>query len=283
MTSKTAVSTTRLKSRRNEIKNQLRWDNFVGASRSVMIISFTTIVFWVLTLPHWVIKNSQQIKLQGNDLLSDDELRSLIPLEYPQSLLKLSTSELAKDLQKKIPLGNILVTRELLPPSLTIKVTEKKPVATAFATLPSPKTKKLELQKVGYVDVDGVFVSNNVYQKLQKKPELLPTLKVFGTPQVYLPYWQDLYQLINQSSVKITEIDWQNPTNLVLKTELGKVYIGAYGSKFPEQLMILEKLKVITSKIPREKIIYIDLTDPEIPSIKEKKPQKEEKLTKKES
>lgn len=275
MTSTTTVSTTRLKSRRDEIKNQRKWDNFISLSRSFMIMSLMGCVFWVFTLPHWVIRDSKQINLQGNDLLSDDELRSLIPLQYPQSLLKLSTSQLTDDLQKKVPLANIVVIRELLPPNLTIKVTEKKPVAIALATMVSPKTKKLELKRIGYVDQDGIFVSNQVYKKLQKKSEQLPSLKVIGTPQVYLPYWQDLYNLIAQSSVKISEIDWQNPTNLVLTTELGKVYIGAYNSKFPQQLMVLEKLKVITTKIPPERIVYIDLTDPEMPSIKEKKPPKQ--------
>lgn len=271
------VSNKGLKTRRDEIKKEQKRQNFIAITRSLMILSLTVGVFWVLTLPNWVIRDSKQINLQGNDLLSDDELRSLIPLQYPQSLLKLSTSQLTENLQKKVPLANVVVTRELLPPSLTIKVTEKKPVAIALASVVSPKTKKLELKRIGYVDKDGIFVDNEVYKQLQKKSAQLPSLKVLGTPQVYLPYWQDLYNLINQSSVKISEIDWQNPTNLILTTELGKVHIGAYNSKFPQQLMTLEKLKVVTSKIPRERIIYIDLTDPEMPSIKEKKPPKEEK------
>ena len=277
MSSNTVISTTNLKSRRDKIKSKQRWENFVSFNRSLMILSLTVGVFWVLTLPHWVIRDSKQINLQGNDLLTDDELRSLIPLKYPQSLLKLSTSQLTEDLQKKVPLANIIVTRELFPPSLTIKVTEKKPVAIALASVVSPKTKKLELKRIGYVDKDGIFVANEVYKQLQKKSDQLPSLKVLGTPQIYLSYWQDLYDLISQSNVKITEIDWQNPTNLILTTELGKVHIGAYNSKFPQQLMALEKLKSITTKIPRERIIYIDLTDVEIPSIKEKKPPKEVK------
>ncbi|NCO75559.1 MAG: FtsQ-type POTRA domain-containing protein [Cyanobacteria bacterium] len=277
MSSNTVISTTNLKSRRDKIKSKQRWENFVSFNRSLMILSLTVGVFWVLTLPHWVIRDSKQINLQGNDLLTDDELRSLIPLKYPQSLLKLSTSQLTEDLQKKVPLANIIVTRELFPPSLTIKVTEKKPVAIALASVVSPKTKKLELKRIGYVDKDGIFVDNEVYKQLQKKSDQLPSLKVLGTPQIYLSYWQDLYDLISQSNVKITEIDWQNPTNLILTTELGKVHIGAYNSKFPQQLMALEKLKSITTKIPRERIIYIDLTDVEIPSIKEKKPPKEVK------
>jgi cell division protein FtsQ len=268
------VSNKGLKKRRDEIKKEQKRQNFIAITRSLMIISLTMGVFWVLTLPHWVIRDSKQINLKGNDLLSDDELRSLIPLQYPQSLLQLSTSQLTKNLQKKVPLANIVVTRELLPPSLTIKVTEKKPVAIALASVLSPKTKKLELKRIGYVDKDGIFVDNEVYKQLQEKSDQLPKLKVLGTPQVYLPYWQDLYDLINQSSVKISEIDWQNPTNLILTTELGKVHIGTYNSKFPQQLMTLEKLKVVTSKIPRERIIYIDLIDSEMPSIKEKKPPK---------
>jgi cell division protein FtsQ len=275
MTSKTAVSTTRLKSRRDKINSQRQWRDTVSLVRSLLIMSLTGGVFLFLTLPYWVIRDSQQINLQGNDLLTDEELRSLIPLQYPQSLLQLSISQLTEDLQKKVPLANIVVIRELLPPSLTIKVTEKKPVAIALTSLVSPKTKKLELKQIGYVDKDGVFVSNQVYKQLRQKSAQLPKLRVLGTPQIYLPYWQDLYNLISQSSVTISEVDWQNPTNLILTTELGKVHIGGYNSKFPQQLMVLEKLKVITTKIPRERIVYIDLTDPEMPSIKEKKPPKQ--------
>ena len=76
--------------------------------------------------------------------------------------------------------------------------------------------------------------------------------------------------MIQQSEVKINKIDWQNPSNLILITELGKVYIGSYTSKFPQQLTMLAKLRTITQKIPREEIIYLDLTDPELPSIKQK-------------
>ena len=70
---------------------------------------------------------------------------------------------------------------------------------------------------------------------------------------------------------KISEIDWQNPSNLILTTSIGKVHLGSYTSKFPQQLMMLEKLQVITQKVSREKILYIDLTDPDLPAVKEKK------------
>jgi cell division protein FtsQ len=277
MTAKTSVSTTRLKNRRDELKNQRRWRNFVSVTRTLLIMSLTGGVFWFLTLPEWVIKNSQQIDIEGNELLTDEEIRSLIPLEYPQSLLQLSIKDLRESLQKKVPLTNVVVSRALLPPNLTIKITEKKPVAIALTVQVSPNTKKLALEEVGYIDIDGIFVSNELYQNLDQKPELKPPLKILGTPEMYLAYWKDFYDLLNQSSVKITQVDWQNPTNIVLSSELGKIYIGPYTSKFGQQLMVLEKLKNITNKVPKERIIYIDLTDPEMPSIKEKKPPKEDK------
>ncbi|BAQ65444.1 cell division protein FtsQ/DivIB [Geminocystis sp. NIES-3709] len=281
MTAKTSISTTKLKNRRDELKNKRRWRDSVSVIRSLLIMSFTGGIFWFLTLPNWVIKDSQQIKIQGNNLLTDNEIRGLIPLKYPQSLLKLSVIDLTQGLQKKVPLANVVVIRELLPPNLTIKVTEKKPVAIAFAMEISPKTKKAELKQVGYIDADGVFVSNELYQNLAKQPELKPSLKILGIPQTYLAYWADFYSLLNQSAVKINEIDWQNPTNIILTTELGKVYLGPYTSKFSQQLMILEKLKNIGGKIPKERIIYIDLTDPEMPSVKEKEPPKKENKDKK--
>ncbi|MGI0479938.1 cell division protein FtsQ/DivIB [Geminocystis sp. CENA526] len=276
MTAKTSVSTTKLKNRRDELKNQRRWRSFVSVTRTLLIMSLTGGVFWFLTLPEWVIQDVQQINIEGNELLTDDEIRGLIPLQYPQSLLQLSTKDLTEALQKKVPLANIVIRRELLPPNLTIRVTEKKPVAVAFAMQVDPKTKKMALQQVGYIDIDGIFVSNELYQNLAQQPELKPTLRMIGTPQTYLAYWQDFYNLLSQSAVKITQVNWQNPTNIILTTELGTVYLGAYTSRFPQQLMVLEKLKSITSKIPRERIIYIDLTVPEMPSIKEKKPPKED-------
>ena len=271
MANRSFVSTTTIRSRREEREKERRWRNFIAVLRFLLILSFTGGVFWFVTLPNWVITNNKQIEIEGNNLLSDDEVRSLIPLKYPQSLLQLSTQELSRNLQTLAPVKNIVIQKELFPPSLTITLEEKKPVAIALAPEIEEKTKKLTIKSIGYVDEDGVFVSNQVYQNLKENPEQLPKLKIIGTPQTYLPYWQELYGFISQSTVKINTIDWQNPTNLVLLTDLGKVYFGAYSSKkFPEQLMILEKLKPITQQVRREDIIYIDLTDPEIPSINKK-------------
>lgn len=267
-----AISSTRLKSRRDELKKQRQWRNLLIFFRASFTISLFGVVFWFFTLPNWVLRDSKQIQIEGNYLLSDDEIRSLISLNYPEPLLKLSVNDLKEDLKEKIPAENIVITKQILPPNLTIQLVEKKPVAIALAPLLDQKTKQTKIQPIGYLDEDGVFVSNKLYQNLQNKPESIPSLKIIGNPQVYLAYWADLYHLLTQSPIKITEINWENPANLILITELGKVYIGGYTSKFAHQLMMLEKLQTITSKVPKEQIDYIDLTDPDLPSIKRKNP-----------
>ncbi len=265
------ISTNQLKSRRNELKKQRQWRTFITFIRVVLTMSLFGGIFWFFTLPNWVLRSSEQIDIEGNNLLSDAEIRSLIPLDYPESLMQLSLIDLEQNLQSKIPVEDVQVTKKFIPPSLTIQVEEKEPVAIALAPKLSPKTKKTTIQPVGYLDKDGVFVSYDLYQNIKNNPDKTPALKIKGTPQIYLAYWAELYFLIKQSPVKITEIDWQNPSNLILITSIGKVHIGAYNSKFPQQLMMLEKLQVITQKIPREKILYIDLTDPDFPAVKEKK------------
>lgn len=271
MANRSFVSTTTIRSRREEIKKERRLRNFIAIVRFFLILSLTGGVFWYITLPNWAIKNSEQIEIEGNNLLTDDEVRSLIPLKYPQSLLQLSTQELIENIKTSMPVKNVIIHRELFPPSLTIRLEEKNPVAIALAPEIDENTNQLIIKSIGYLDEDGVFVSNQVYQNLKENPEQLPNLKIIGTPQTYLPYWQELYNFLSQSPVTINTVDWQNPTNLVLLSDLGKVYLGAYSNrKFPQQLMILEKLKPITQQVRREDIIYIDLTDPEIPSIHKK-------------
>ena len=264
------ISSTRLKNRRDELKKQRQWRNFVIFLRAILTMSLFGGVFWFFTLPNWVLSDSQQIQIEGNDLLSDNEIRSLIPMNYPESLLKLSLEDLKENLEDKIPVKDILITKKILPPNLKIKVVEKKPVAIALASKLSEKTKQVKIQPIGYIDEAGIFVSNQLYQNLKNKPEAMPSLKIIGNPQIYLAYWEDLYNLLNQSPVKIMEVNWENPSNLILTTQLGKVHIGSYTSKFATQLMMLEKLQILTTKVPKDNIDYIDLTDPTLPSIKKK-------------
>ncbi len=264
------ISSDRLKNRRNVLKKQRQWRIFICSIRILLITSLFGSVFWLFTSPRWVLSDSKQIEIEGNNLLTDDEIRSLVDISYPKSLLQLSIDQIRNDLEEDIPVRDVIVTKKFIPPGLQIQVTEKKPIAVALAPRLSPKTKKVQVETIGYIDEDGKFISSKLYQNLKKNPEQIPKLKITGNPQIYLAYWSELYNLLTQSQVEVKELNWQNPANLILTTDLGKVHLGSYTSKFAEQLMMLEKLKIITQQVRREDILYIDLTDPQIPSIKKR-------------
>ena len=279
MSSNVLISSTRLQYRRKELKSKRRLKTLLATLRTLSIASLAGGIFWLVTLPNWVIRSSSEIDILGNQFLSVDDIRSLIPLSYPQALLKLSTEELTEKLKARAPFEDIIVSREIFPPGVTIKLEERQPVALALAPVTSSQSHKTKITKLGYLDVKGILVPHKFYQNATAKKVKLPNFKVIGIPEQYLMYWQQLYDLIARSEVKITEVDCQDPNNLILKTELGKVHVGAYTSKLPEQLMVLAKMKRLLEKVHPTQISYIDLTDPQWPSIKQKKPPQNNKKT----
>lgn len=271
ISSKRTIRNTEINNRRKELKTKRTLNTILVIMRTLFIMSFAGGAFWLLTLPNWVIRSHDEIKVEGNKFLSEKEVKELIPLTYPQPLLTLSTEDLKEKLKAKIPFEDIVINREILPPQITIKVVERQPVAVAFASVVSPENKKVKITKIGYLDSKGIFVSSQFYHNLNNNKKLLPSVEIIGIPNHYLSYWQELYSLITQSSIKITKIDWRNPNNIILGTELGTVYIGPYTSQFPNQLTLLAKIQELPKKVNPNQIIYIDLTDPDLPSIKEKK------------
>ena len=95
----------------------------------------------------------------------------------------------------------------------------------------------------------------------------LPTLKVIGSSDQYRPYWSEVYQAVSHSPIKVFEIDWQDPANLILKTELGNVHFGPYSSRFSEQLGILDRMRELPTRVSPSKIAYINLKNPDFPAI----------------
>jgi cell division protein FtsQ len=265
------ISSQRLKSRRQELKKRRRLRVLAATIRTLTLTGFAAGLFWFVTLPNWVISNGDQIFIEGNQYLSKTEIRKLIPLSYPQPLLKLSVAELKANLKTKAPFEDVIINRSILPPTISINIVERKPVAIAYRPSNNSASKGNKIEKIGYLDSQGVFISQEYYQKIPAGLKL-PTLKIIGFPEQYSRYWQDLYFFIKQSEVKITEINWRDPQNLILKTELGAVHMGAFTSKFPEQLSKLAEMKGLSRLVPLEQIIYIDLIDPQEPSIKQKTP-----------
>jgi cell division protein FtsQ len=270
MESIASVSQAQLTTRRKKLRRERRIKSVQAIWRSLFVGGMATGLVWAITLPDWVISTSEQIVVEGNHLLSAKSIRSLLPLSYPESILRVEPQALAKSLESQAPIAEAIVTRQLLPPGLTIKVKERKPVAIAQSAAPSSAQAANSTAKSGFLDAQGVLMPESSYTRLEQKLEL-PSLKVIGSSDQYLSYWSEVYQAVSHSPVKVFEIDWRNPANLILKTELGNVHLGPYSSRFTEQLTVLDRMRELPSHIQAGNIAYINLQNPEFPAIQMEK------------
>jgi cell division protein FtsQ len=271
------VSSTELAQRRQNLRHKRRAKLLQTCWRVLAVSGLAGGMVWAATSPAWVIQQPEQIKISGNRSVSAQKVRSLLPITYPESLLRLEPRTIADGLKARMPiLEEVTVNRQLFPlfsPSLTVQLKERYPVAIALpqptAQTPEPQSVKAPAAlntKTGLLDASGIWIPLESYTSVNQSLKL-PELKVIGNPDQYRPFWSKLYQSVSQSPVKILEIDWRDSTNLVLKTELGSVHFGAYSPQFADQLKVLDKLRKLPNHLSINQISYIDLKSPEAPMV----------------
>ncbi|MEG3910879.1 FtsQ-type POTRA domain-containing protein [Microcoleus sp. w2-18bC1] len=274
-----AVSQTELGRRRQKLRQQRRARLAAVVWQMLAASAIAGGLLWWIAQPAWLIARSEQVKVEGNQWLSDKAVRSLVPLSYPQSLWGIQPQALAEKLESTGPIAQAKVTRNLFPPSLTIEVAERLPVAVA-----QPNTvlrSNSDKEKVGWLDARGGWMPSDSYTAARSQnssigsgsipgtqpQRSLPTLKVIGPLEQYRASWPKFYQGLSGLTVKVFEINWQNPNNLILKTEIGTVHLGPYSSRTAEQLKVLDRMRQLPKQLDSSKIAYIDLKNPASPIV----------------
>ncbi|WP_026733490.1 cell division protein FtsQ/DivIB [Fischerella sp. PCC 9605] len=262
-----SISRTILAGRRNKLRKKRQVKFIQAIWQTLAVTGLAGGLLWISIQPIWVLKNSKDVVISGNQLLSDEEVQSLLTLSYPQSLWRVEPSRIARSLQQQPTIAQASVSRRLFPPGLLVQVQERVPVAIA-----QTRRGKRNIDNdnktinVGLLDANGVWMPLEKFTSLNSRVEL-PKLKVIGSPELYRPYWSPLYQAISKSPVKVMEIDWQDPTNLILKTELGPVHLGTPSSQLPEHIQVLAQIRHLPSQLNPNQIEYIDLRNPEHPLV----------------
>jgi cell division protein FtsQ len=269
----TSPSQVDLVQRRQRLRRQRRVRLFQAMWRGLAVVALASGLVWATTLPIWLIRKPEQIKVEGNRLIPSQALRSLVPITYPQSILQLKPEAIAKELKTKAPISDVVVNRQLFPPSLTVRVVERYPVAIVLSNpsdiqlLSQNSIKSKETTaRIGLLDENGMRLPLENYTLIQQSIKL-PSLKVIGNPEYYRRNWRALYREISRSPIKISEIDFQNPANLVLRTEIGTIHLGPYGMQFPEQIKTLDRMRKLPNQVSLDQVAYIDLRNPNSPFI----------------
>lgn len=256
-----------LRARRKQKKRQRSVKWVQGIWRSLALMSVASGAVWLTTRPEWILYSSNQITIEGNQALSPETVRTLIPLDYPQSLLSLKPQRLAQEIEAQGPIAEAIVTRHLLPPSLSIQVQERLPVARSLTPISSQNGDRPLTE--GYLDEQGNWLPATAYQNLNNEITM-PTLDVTGLREIQRPFWRQMYPVLQRSPVKIISINWQDSNNLILNTEIGSFHLGANLRLLEEQLVAIAKLQTLSQQIPLKNVEYINLANPKEPLIKEK-------------
>lgn len=267
MATLTSTTSDELKSRRLRLKRRRQLLILQKLWRSLLVCSMAGGMVWLVTRPDWVITSPDQVKIQGVEHLSEATIRDLMPLDYPQPLLEVKPKRLSQALEAQSPIAAAVVTRKLLPPSLTLEIQERQPVAIALPGNAIIATSDTRPDGVGFVDAQGIWMPHDSYSNLETTTHL-PTLTVIGLSDRTRPHWPDIYTLLSQATIEIFEIDLQSPTNLILHTELGEVHLGGYSSnRLTQQLDVLAQMRTLPTHIQPSDIDYIDLQSPDAPAL----------------
>ncbi|HZG40555.1 MAG TPA: FtsQ-type POTRA domain-containing protein [Nodosilinea sp.] len=268
MTRVSSLSRDELKSRRKTLRRRRRISISQALWRFWALSGLTAAIFWGATRPVWLIQTPAQINVSGNHLLSDEAVQNLVPIQYPQALMKVEPEILARQLRDRGPITAAEVTRQLLPPRLNVHVQERVPVAVVLpvGTGGSNGTTDTQYLQSGFLDAHGAWMPLASFGIGSASPQL-PSLQLRGIQPQYQRYWPQIYETISSSPVAITAIDWHDPNNLVLETALGTVYLGPYSPELEQQLATLDRMRNLPNQLTDSEVARIDLSNPDAPSV----------------
>lgn len=271
-----SVSRSDLEGRRKKLRQKRQMKIIQTIWQTFAVSSLAGGLLWMATQPIWVLRTPKDLEISGNHLLSREAIESLLVVSYPQSLWRIEPYGIAESLKQQPTIAQATVSRRLFPPGLIVQINERVPVAIAYSGHSGAIAQSRGEQRntdsdhkkvsVGLLDASGVWIPVEKYTSLN--PNLkLPSLKVFGLPEQYRPYWDQLYHALIQSSVNVMEIDFQDPTNLILKTELGNIHLGAPSSLLPEKIKVMAQMRHLPAQLNPNQVEYIDLKNPEFPLV----------------
>ena len=271
-----SVSRSDLTHRRKQLRRQRRWRFFVSFWQTAAISSLAGGLVWLTAQPNWVLHDATQVTIEGNELLTGTTVRSLLPIQYPQSLLHLNPDAIAAHLEAQGPIASAAVNRQLLPPGITIHIQERHPVAiwiqeargsSSVSGLSAAQQSDRSVD-ISLIDEKGFWMSLSGYVALDDSLSL-PSLKVLGMREQQRSQWSSLYESVQRTPISVYEIDWRDPSNLILETELGSVHFGPYGDRFDQQLQVLDQLRELPQHINMTDVDYLDLRNPSSPLIQQ--------------
>ena len=208
----------------------------------------------------WKIEDISQVRFDGNRLVAPQTIHDALNFTYPQLIWKIEAEDLAQKVESIPSVEAASVNRQIVPPRLIVSLQERIPVAIATSQ-----------ERMGFLDINGEWIEQEFYTNIDDARAVdfnLPKLIVHNYQSSHRQSWIDLYRLISlYPELKINKVQWNHSGNLFLQTKIGKVALGIKGtnsSRLEKQFEIMLKLQNLNDRINRDRIAYIDLSNPNV-------------------
>ena len=208
--------------------------------------------------------NTQDIRISGSKLFSQNDLVKNSSLTFPIRLISINTYFLEKELKQNLSLKNVSVKRQIFPFGLKINLKTRTPIAYGEKMLGEKKIS-------GFIDKDGIFIDKQNAAEIDLKSL---TIQVFGWKEKFKKLLSEIFLAQENYELEIVKITFSPNGFLTLEEiNLKTIFLGFNPNLINYQLQIINNLKNEFKKnnFP-EKIDNIDLTDPDKPKIKVFKP-----------
>ena len=227
----------------------------------IVIVFFTNCLLIQKTLKK---VSDQDIKIQGSNLFSVEDIVKNSSLNSSTRLIFIETNYIENELKEKLSLKNVSVTRQIFPFGLKIIIKTRTPIAYAEKTYNGEKIS-------GFVDEDGFFINKKYTENIQSHN--LKT-KVFGWNEKSKKTLSKILKAQKNNEFELVKVNLSPNGFLTLEEKnLRTIILGFNPNLITYQLQIISHLKTQLNKNNYfNKIDKIDLTDPNNPKIKVFKP-----------
>jgi cell division protein FtsQ len=253
-----------LKQSRRQLQRQRRIRVIQSLWRSICMSGILAGSIWTIYQIDWTIAKPEQVRIEGNQYLSDTTVRSMLAISYPKSLVELGPDQLIATPIERGLMVDARVDRGMFPPHLTVQIQDFPPVA----RLVREQASEAQI----YIDERGLELPISSYR--HSVSQSLPTLQLRVPAQGSCPQWVQLYRVVRTSPVAIGIIDCRDPQNLSLQTEVGKVRLGSVGDRdrLTSQIQQLDRLRDWQKHTLDRDVEGLDLENPDLPKLQLKQP-----------
>jgi cell division protein FtsQ len=249
--------------RRKELRRRKRITVLAQLWRLLALVAISGGLGWVVLRQAWILRSADQVSVTGAPDLNREQVLKATGISFPLPLLQLDPALIKERISVALPVDQVQLQRQMLPPRLLIKLSERAAVAKA-------QRNGIRGLEQGFIDRTGRWISPR--QQAGAVGAALPNLKVVGWQNRYQPTLELLIGVLPKEA-DVRELRFETNDDLwVVSNKLGAVRFGPLDERISRRVQVLGHL---SKKLDHTPGAALDLSDPEHPELVLKSPQKQ--------